>query len=74
MNWVVALVIGIAIGFIFSLLVWYLRVPIVGVLRVDQSDPDGPYLFAELKEGASEVSKRKYATFAVNPKSYISQK
>lgn len=73
MNWVLALIIGFVVGFIFSLFVWYLRVPIVGVLRVDQSDPDGPYLFAELKEGASEVSKRKYATFVVNPKSYISR-
>lgn len=74
MNWIVALVIGGVIGFMFSFVVFYLRMPIAGVLRIELSDPDGPFLFVELTGSVHSISKEKYVTFAVNPKSYISQK
>lgn len=44
-----------------------------GTLRVDTSDPDGPYLFLELNTPVSEVMKQKQVTLDVNTKSYISQ-
>lgn len=45
----------------------------VGALRVDTSDPDGPYLFLELHTPVSEVMKQKQVTLDVNTQSYISQ-
>lgn len=45
----------------------------VGTLRVDTSDPDGPYLFLELHTPVNEVMQQKQVTLDVNTKSYISQ-
>lgn len=45
----------------------------VGTLRIDTSDPDGPYLFLELHTQVSEVMKQKQVTLDVNTESYISQ-
>lgn len=45
----------------------------IGTLRVDTSDPDGPYLFLELHTPVSEVMKQKQVTLDVNTQSYISQ-
>lgn len=46
----------------------------VGTLRIDTSDPDGPYLFLELHTPISEVMQHKQVTMDVNTESYISQK
>ena len=45
----------------------------IGTLRVDTSDPDGPYLFLELNTPVSEVMKQKQVALDVNTQSYISQ-
>ena len=45
----------------------------IGTLRIDTSDPDGPYLFLELHTPVSEVMKQKQVTLDVNTQSYISQ-
>lgn len=45
---VVYVVIGIMIGFAVSSIIR--RKHPVGFLRIDKSDPDGPYLFLELKK------------------------
>lgn len=45
----------------------------VGTLRIDTSDPDGPYLFLELHIPVNEVVKQKQVTLDVNTQSYISQ-
>lgn len=37
-----------------------------GVLKIDTSDPDGPYLFLELHEHIDTLSKQKYATFDID--------
>ena len=37
-----------------------------GVLKIDTSDPDGPYLFLELHEHINTLSKQKYATFDID--------
>ena len=46
----------------------------VGTLRIDTSDPDGPYLFLELHTSINEVMLHKTVTLDVNLESYISQK
>lgn len=46
----------------------------IGTLRVDSSDPDGPYLFLELETDPNVIKKEKYVTLKVNTKSYISQR
>lgn len=46
----------------------------IGTLRVDSSDPDGPYMFLELSTDPNNIKKEKYVTLRVNTKSYISRK
>ena len=47
---------------------------IAGTLRIDCSDPDGPYMFLELSEPVSTILNEEYVTFKVDKRSYISQK
>lgn len=51
----------------------YAKKPI-GVLRVDSSDPDGPYFFLELTTDPNVIKKEGYITLKVDTRSYISQK
>jgi len=51
---VVYVVIGIMIGFAVSSIIR--RKHPVGFLRIDKSDPDGPYLFLELKKSVNEIT------------------
>lgn len=44
-----------------------------GTLRIDNSDPDGPYLFLELTTDPRIISQRKNVFLKVDTKSYISQ-
>lgn len=46
----------------------------IGTLRVDSSDPDGPYLFLELETDLNVIKKEKYVLMKVDTRSYISQK
>lgn len=46
----------------------------IGTLRVDSSDPDGPYLFLELETDPSIIKKEKYVFLKVDAKSYLSRK
>lgn len=66
------LVVGMVIGFIASVI--YRRKKVKGILRIDKSDPDGPYLFLELSSDPAILEKQKYVTLEVNTKSYISHK
>lgn len=45
-----------------------------GKLKIDSSDPDGPYLFLELKEDVDDIQQRKYAILEVDMSGYVSQK
>lgn len=71
---ILVLMLGFALGFIFAR-----KSPIwsgsksVGVLRVDTSDPDGPYMFLELHTGVEEVMGRKQVTLDVSTQNYISR-
>ena len=58
--------IGLSVG---TLLARLKRRP-VGTLRVDSSDPDGPYLFLELDIAPERVKYREYISLKVDTKSY----
>ncbi len=67
------ILVGFAIGCIVTMLIF--RAFIVGVLRVDTSDPyDQPYMFLELSKSADAVTSKKYVILKVSTKNYISQK
>ena len=68
----ISLVVGIMIGFTVSVI--YHKNKVKGVLRIDKSDPDGPYLFLELASDPAILEKQKYVTLEINNKSYISHK
>lgn len=66
---IVSFIIGYVTGFILRT-----RKPAetFGDLRVDRSDPDGPYLFLELDKDPSAFLDRETVTFKVVAKDYIS--
>lgn len=63
-------IVGMWLGYVISM---KLTDNVVGTLRVDRSDPDGPYLFLELSEDIYKVIHKKYITLKVDTKSYISR-
>lgn len=76
MDWLYGFAICLLVGFscwIFGYLKGSTQMNTAGTLRVDTSDPDGPYLFLELHTPVSEVMKQKQVTLDVNTESYISQ-
>ena len=46
----------------------------VGDLRIDRSDPDGPYLFLELDKPLSSFEQDEYVVFRIKNENYISHK
>lgn len=46
----------------------------VGDLRIDRSDPDGPYLFLELDKPLSSFEQAEYVIFRIKNENYISHK
>lgn len=75
MEQAIIFAIGMMIGIIVATIIygpkpkWYPS----GTLRIDSSDPDGPYLFLELNESIRSVSSKKQVILDVNTESYISQ-
>ncbi len=65
-----------AIGFVIGcvLMSAIRRAKSVGKLRIDTSDPDGPFVFLELSKGVGDISARKQVLLEVDLKSYISHK
>lgn len=70
MELVFVFVIGMVIGCVFSSIVR--RSKSVGKLRIDTSDPDGPFMFLELSKGVGDISAKKQVLLQVDLKSYIS--
>lgn len=69
MEIVLAIIIGIIIGLFVQKL---LPRETIGVLRLDHSDPDSPYLFLEMNNDAMyKIEHRKYVTMEVKIKDYI---
>lgn len=69
---VVYVVIGILIGFIGASVIR--RKHPVGFLRIDKSDPDGPYLFLELKKSINEIVTQKTVLLEVKRENFIPHK
>lgn len=60
------LCIGMALGMIYKELT---KDKPIGNLRIDQSDPDGPYMFLELQEAGAIYTKQE-VTFRVKLEDY----
>lgn len=69
---VVYIIIGVLIGFVTSSIIH--RKHPVGFLRIDKSDPDGPYLFLELKKSINEITTQKTVLLEVKLKDFIPHK
>lgn len=69
---VIYVVIGILIGFIGASVIR--RKHPVGFLRIDKSDPDGPYLFLELKKSINEIVTQKTVLLKVKREDFIQHK
>ncbi len=70
MQTAIIFAIGVIIGCVFSSIIR--RAKSVGKLRIDTSDPDGPFMFLELSKGVGDISARKQVLLEVDLKSYIS--
>lgn len=68
----IAFTTGVVVGSVF--IAFVSRKKPLGIIRVDKSDPDGPYLFLELQSDPSDIERNEYVTFKVLVKDYISQK
>ena len=69
---VIFTIIGFIVGLLFETPKRYKK-RLVGTLRIDSSDPDGPYLFLELRTDVESIKQQKQVVVAVNTESYISQ-
>lgn len=72
MEFVIVFAIGIVVGAIITRIIS--RPLGIGTLRIDTSDPDGPFMFLELSKDVNTVASKKYVILKVNLKNYISQK
>ena len=69
---VIYVVVGILIGFVVSSFIR--RKHPVGFLRIDKSDPDGPYLFLELKKSVNEIIAQRTILLEVKREDFIPHK
>ncbi len=72
MLYLVAGIIGFILGLFFMAYGNVLK--IVGTIRVDSSNEDGPYLFLELDKPLSDVLTQKYVVVNIDTSSFIPQK
>lgn len=69
---VIYVVVGILIGYVISSIIR--RKHPVGFLRIDKSDPDGPYLFLELKKNVNEIIAQRTVLLEVKREDFIPHK
>lgn len=69
MSTVIIFTLGAVVGAIFMGIVF--RFFMVGTLRIDRSDPDGPFLFLELSKRVESVTSKKYVVMRVKSKDFI---
>ena len=65
---------GLLFGVLGTIAVAKFRFRSDGCLRIDRSDPDGPYLFLELSNAVDITSKKRFVVFDVVDKNYISHR
>lgn len=71
MELVLVYLLGMLAGLVVA---WVIKPRPIGDLRIDHSDPDGPYLFLELETEPDSLRQRKEVVFRVKFKDYIPQK
>lgn len=65
---------------VIGILIWFIGASVirrkhpVGFLRIDKSDPDGPYLFLELKKSINEIVTQKTVLLEVKREDFIPHK
>lgn len=69
---IIYVIIGIVIGFAVSFIIR--RKHLVGFLRIDKSDSDGPYLFLELKKSINEIVTQRTVLLEVKREDFIPHK
>jgi len=72
MQTAIIFAIGVVVGCILVNIVQ--RIKSIGALRIDTSDPDGPYMFLELDKGVDTISSKKYVLLRVKLRNYIPHK
>lgn len=74
-NVVIALLIGVGIGCLIMSIVQFKErnEQFVGIIRIDNSDPDGPWPFLESRIPMDQLMKRKYVILRIVQENYISQ-
>ena len=72
MNLAIIFALGVLVGAIFTGIVFQLFS--VGTLRVDNSDPDGSFLFLELSKRIEAVVSKKYVVLRVKAKDFVPHK
>lgn len=75
MEFVLIFIAGILIGWAIALVATLIFKPKpFGDLRVDNSDPNEPYLFLELEHGLPDLKNGKEVCFRVKVEDYLPQK
>ena len=74
MDFIFGLIIGIVVSALTVVVRSFKRRKPIGAIRIDSSDPDGPYMFLELSEEPRVLMSKKRITLDVKTESYISQK
>lgn len=69
MQTAIIFAIGIIIGCVLSSITR--RVKSVGKLRIDISDPDGPYMFLELSKDINVVAKKEYIVLNIEINNFV---
>lgn len=72
MSVAIIFTLGVLAGVILTCIVF--RFFLVGTMRVDHSDPDGPFLFLELSKRVESVTSKKYVVLRVKAKDFIPHK
>ena len=66
-----AILVGIIAG-MFVMAIGVLQL-CAGILRIDSSDEDGPYLFLDLDKNVDSIRERKYVLFKVKEHNFITR-
>lgn len=74
-NIVIALLIGVGIGCLVMSLIQFKErnEQFIGFIRIDTSDPDGPWPFLESRIPMDQLMKRKYVIVRIVQENYTSQ-
>lgn len=67
---IVLYIFGIVLGIFIGIHISKRSQPKIGALRMDQSDPDGPYLFLELREDPKILGEYKEVRLDVKLEDY----